>query len=204
MAQAELDALLTRMSAIAEAVNAFNSEAVQHEAFSALIAAFEDNHHNAKRQHPRAAGPGHLTDAPPAEIPAPAKPANGPPRTKRSSKDPRSEWKMVRDLDLNPAGKQSFNEFISEKNPRTNEEKYAAAVFYLAETLEMPKVTIHHVGSTFRLTKSWKEPIDLGGGLRVTASRKGTIDTTSYDDIKITPAGRNLIEHELPRIKAKK
>ena len=33
---------------------------------------------------------------------------------------------------------------------------------------------------------------------------QGTIDTSSYDDIAITPAGRNLIEHELPRMKAQK
>jgi hypothetical protein len=46
MAQGELDALLGRMGAIAEAVNAFSSEAVQHEAFSALIAAFHGKRHS--------------------------------------------------------------------------------------------------------------------------------------------------------------
>jgi hypothetical protein len=115
MAQEELDLLLTRMSVIAEAVNAFNSEAVQHEAFSALMAAFEGNSHSARQQHARAMESEHSTDMPPAETPSRAKRANSPVRTKRTTKDPRSEWKMIKDLDLNPMGKQSFSLFISEK-----------------------------------------------------------------------------------------
>jgi hypothetical protein len=67
----------------------------------------------------------------------------------------------------------------------------------------MPKVNINHIGSVLRLMK-WKEPSDLAAGLRVTASRKGTIDTSASDEIRITPAGRNLIVHELPQVKAKK
>ena len=46
MAEEDLDALLRYMDAIAKAVNAFTSEAVQHEAFSALIAAFEGKRHD--------------------------------------------------------------------------------------------------------------------------------------------------------------
>jgi hypothetical protein len=57
MAQEDLDALLSRMDAIAKAVNAFTSETVQQEAFSALVAAFEGKRHSGKHGH-----------TPPAEV----------------------------------------------------------------------------------------------------------------------------------------
>jgi hypothetical protein len=198
MAQEELDVLLTRMSAIAESVNAFNSKAVQHEAFSALIAAFEGKHHGVK--HRTGTEPEHPAQG---ETLTPPKPATGTAKAKRASKASRSEWGMVKELDLNPVGKASFQNFIEEKNPRSNEDKYPIVVYYLSTVLEIPKITISHIGSIFRLTKSWKEPTNLAGGLGVASSRKGTIDTSSYEDIKITPAGRNFVEHELPRPKAK-
>jgi hypothetical protein len=116
----------------------------------------------------------------------------------------RSDWKMVKDLDLNPNNKQSFDDFIKEKEPKSNEDKYPAVTYYLSEILEVGKVTIDHIGTVFRLTKSWKEPTDLAAGLRVASSRKGTIDTSSYDDIKVTPAGRNFVEHDLPATKKSK
>ena len=76
MAREELDVLLTRMSAIAEAVNAFNSEAVQHEAFSAFMTAFEGKNHSARQQHTRAMEPEPPTNMPAAEKPARAKRAS--------------------------------------------------------------------------------------------------------------------------------
>jgi hypothetical protein len=44
----------------------------------------------------------------------------------------------------------------------------------------------------------WREPSDLLAALRVTASRKGTIDTTNVDDLRTTPRGRDFVEHDLP------
>ncbi len=203
MAQEDLDALLMRMGAIAEAVNAFNSEAVQHEAFSVLMAAFEDKQHGAK--HRAATEPDQQrTDPSCAETPVPGKPATNSAKSKRGSKASRSEWTMVKDLNLTPLGKQSFNAFIEEKKPRSNEDKYPVVVYYLSEIMREHKININQIGTVFRITKSWKEPTNLVVGLQVTSSRKGTIDTTSYDDIKITPTGRNFVEHELPpKAKAK-
>jgi hypothetical protein len=118
MADEDLDALLSRMEAIAKAANAFTSEAVQHEAFSALIAAFDGKRRDAPRQ---------VGTPPPLESSQAKQPAGESlsraggsrtaARTKRSSSGSRSEWKMVKDLDLNPHNKQSFAEFANEKNP---------------------------------------------------------------------------------------
>lgn len=202
MAQEELDALLERMDAIAEAVNAFSSEAVQHEAFSALIAAFRGGNHGLT-QHVAESETGDLLAGFNAEAASSTQRRSATAAPKRGAKTVRSDWKMIKDLDLNPKGKASFNDFIAEKRPKSFEDRYAVTVYYLSEILD--KVTIDHIGTAFRLTQSWKEPLDLAAGLRVTSSRKGTIDTSSYQDVKITPAGRNLVEHELPRTeKAKK
>lgn len=205
MAQEDLDALLARMDAIAQAVNSFTSETVQQEAFAALIAAFEGKRHGAKNSPTIPQSPEPQGDAPSGENSTFTKSGNTPPKTKRTSKDTRSEWKMVKDLDLRPQGKQSFQDFIDEKMPISNEDKYVAVVYYLSEILEIDTVTISQIGTVFRLTKSWKEPTDVSSGLRTASSRKGTLDTKSYDNIKLTPTGRNFIEHELPhKEKAKK
>ena len=112
---------------------------------------------------------------------------------------------MIKDLDLNSKDKISFEEFVEEKQPHSNEDRYAVVAYYLSTVLDIEKTSINHIGTVFRLTKSWKEPTNLWSGLRAASSRKGMIDTSDSDDIKITPAGRNFVEHHLPlREKTKK
>lgn len=199
MPQEELEALLGRMGAIADAVNAFKSETVQHEAFTALIAAFHGKHQGPTQRVPAAEAALEMDKTEQAAS-TKRRPAIGPAKTREA----RSDWKMLKDLDLNPAGKLSFDEFIKEKQPRSNEDKYSVAVYYLSNVLEIENITMDHVGTTFRLTKIWKEPTNLRAGLSVTSSRKGTIDTTNCYDIKITPTGRNFVEHDLPPKQEKK
>jgi hypothetical protein len=207
MAQEDLDALLARMDAMAKAANAFTSEALQKEAFAAMIAAFEGKRHSA--QHRSApdltSEPQRIEDAD-ADVTQTTPPSNGDKRTKvkssagvkGSAREPRSQWKMVKDLNLRPDGKQSFEAFAEEKKPSSNEDRYVVVVYYFKEIVGLPVVTIHQVGTVFRLMKTWKEPIDVNAGLRVASYRKGTLDTNDMEDIKLTPAGRNLVEHDLP------
>ncbi len=197
-----MDALLERMDAIANAVNSFTSEAVQQEALSALIAAFEGRSHGNKSPHPPApekpqpyTEPDQPEEAPPNANKG-AKPKSSKP--KNTGRGSTNDWKMVKDLNLHPSSKPSFADFIEGKKPSSNEDRYAVVVYYLSEILGVSAVTIHQVGTIFRLTKSWKEPTNLASGLRVASSRKGTIDTRNYEDIKITPAGRNFVDHDLP------
>ena len=44
----------------------------------------------------------------------------------------------------------------------------------------------------------WREPGNLANSLALTANRKRFLDTASLDDIKLTPAGRNHVDHDLP------
>jgi hypothetical protein len=210
MAQEDLDALLARMDAMAKAANAFTSEAVQKEAFAAMIAAFEGKRHSVQHKStPHLPAEPQGTEAPAdasaTQIQSPARNGDKAAKGKSSAKDSRTAWKMVKDLNLHPEGKQSFEAFVEEKKPSSNEDKYVVVVYYLKEIVETPAVAIHQVGTVFRLMKSWKVPIDVAGGLRVASYRKGTLDTNDLEDIKLTPAGHNLVEHDLPsKTKGKK
>ena len=204
MAEEDLDALLSRMDAIAKAVNAFTSEAVQQEAFSALVAAFEGRRHAGNQSHAAA------VDVQPEQPPVPPEQkstsaANSNGRVRKAAKGKLSGWTFLKDLDLRPTGKKSLEAFVEEKQPMSNEDKYAVVVHYFSEIAELPAVSVNHVGSAFRLMKNWREPGDVSASLRITSSRKGTLDTSNLESIKITPTGRNFVEHELPSpAKAKK
>jgi hypothetical protein len=208
MAEEELDALLARMPQIAEAVNAFSSETVQQEAFSALVEAFAGGTRSTKR---KAAGASDLSSdthtvsevLPPVETPPAAGRSNGKSVPGKRRGGGGKSFKLVRDLDLKPAGKKSFAEFAAEKMPRSNEDKYAVVIYYFEQVLGMSGIGVDHVGTVFRLTPDWREPGDLHAGLKMAASRKGTINTANYSDLRTTPHGRNFVEHDLPSKKSK-
>lgn len=200
MNEQKLDALLKRMPDIASAVNSFQSEAIQHEAFLALIEAY-------------AGSPPRAARAPVEEAEAPdtgessGDGSETPKSTTRGRKQVRKQggskegFKFARDLDLRPQGKTSFTDFIADKQPRSNEDKYAVTVYWLKEVLQLPAVSADHVGTVFRLIQGWRESKDVRAALRVTATRKGTIDTANPEDIRVTPHGRNFVDHDLPHTK---
>jgi hypothetical protein len=201
MAEKELDALLSRMERIAAAVNGFSSEAVQQAAFAALVNAFGGSPPGSTTVGPAATHQDNSGEKKQDEVVSSAgdvgaggKKSN----KKKSTASGGKDFKVVKDLDLRPADKKAFEDFVAEKQPKSNEDKYAVAVYYLQHILELPAVTWHHVATVFRLTSSWREPADATAGLRVTSSRKATIDTTDLDNIKVTPQGRNFVEHDLP------
>jgi hypothetical protein len=194
MAKDDFETLLARMPDIASAVNAFQSEALQREAFQSLVATFGG-----------ASGePSGKTADPPTAPKAQSEKAGADTSTNKPArrKAPYSP-KLVKDLDLAPVGKKSFKAFIDEKQPKSNEDKYAVSVYWLEQELALTPVTIDHVASIFRLTQGWKEPTNIRSGITMAASRKGTIDTKDFFDLKTTPQGRNFVEHELPPKKGK-
>lgn len=192
MAQDDFETLLKRMPEIAEAVNAFESESLQREALQALVASFRG-----------AGGSGPPEQAMTGQSASKAgatEATNGKPSGRKKSSSGKSSYtpSIIRNLDLNPKDKQSFREFIVEKMPGSNQDKYAVIVYYLQHVLGITNITLDHIATVFRVTPDWKEPTNVPSGLATTASRKGTIDTRKYDDLKTTAHGRNFVEHELP------
>jgi hypothetical protein len=205
MSMEDLDALLERMPKIAEAVNAFSSEAVQHEALQAMMAAFSGTSQEpvvlVKRQEDK------TPDATEAETDAPEE-RNRRGSTRKKRNGSKSSWSLNKGLDLHPSGKESFEDFLAAKQPAaplSDQDMMAAVVYYLSEVLELPKITIDDVGTVIRRTPGRKEPTNLPGVLRNAQGRKATIDCGDLQDIKLTSAGRNFVEHNLPvKVKTKK
>jgi hypothetical protein len=133
------------------------------------------------------------------DLPTTSTPHKGEKSRKKGSGS-RSQWVFKKDIDLRPVGKMSFAEFVAEKRPKSNEDKYAVAVYYLSEIAERPAVSVDDIGSVFRLTQDWREPKALDAGLRMASSRQGTLETSDRANIYLTPHGRNHVEHDLPLV----
>lgn len=208
MAEAELEGLLRRMPAIADAVNSFTSETVQHEAFQALVSAFFGGPHSTPKRRtaqedekpaipPPSDGDKGLSSA--AEAPATSTATRRKRAERRRSENGKGyDFKLDKSLDLHPTGKLSFSDFVEEKQPQSNQDRYAVVVYWLEQIAGIRPITLDTIGSVFRLTSGWKEPSNVRSGVTTCASRKGTIDTANFNDLKTTPRGRNFVDHELP------
>lgn len=116
----------------------------------------------------------------------------------KSSKRKIPKMQLIKDLDLRPDGKKSLGEFYGEKAPKTQADQIAVHVYYLRKILELEEVTSHHVYTCFKEV-SVKVPNDLPQIIRNTANKKGTVDTSDANCIRITTIGENLVEHDLPK-----
>lgn len=202
MSTEDLDALLERMPKIAEAVNAFNSEAVQQEAFSSLVAAFGGHHRKSHVLPPKPAEQNPALEEQQSEPQRGTETVSNPPPTSQQKRRKKgggnsNGWSPV-DIELHPENEQSFEDFIAEKQPTNDQERYAVVVYYLEETLKLNPITMNEIGTVFRRTNAWKEPTNLRSGLQNAAFRKLYIDVSNMSNIKITTAGRNFVRRELP------
>jgi hypothetical protein len=103
----------------------------------------------------------------------------------------------VKELDLRPPGKQSFADFVAEKNPKSNHDKHAVAVYYLATIAGLHPVSTDDVFTAWR-EMGWKLPPDFGASLRLTASKKRFLDTSESDNLRLVNPGLNHVEQDLP------
>lgn len=136
----------------------------------------------------------------PPSVAQPAAPES-PPKAKsgsngKSSKKSKTIISMDKSLNLTPSGKQSAVQFGGEKAPTNVIQKCVVAVYYLRDILEVDKVTLESVFTFFK-TLSWPVPADLKNTLQQ-AGTHGFLDTADSQHIKLTSAGENLVEHELP------
>jgi hypothetical protein len=104
---------------------------------------------------------------------------------------------MLKDLDLAPKAKTSFKDFVAEKNPKSQDDKNAVSVYYLAQEAGVSPITTDHVFTCYRVA-GWKIPPSLVMSLRLTASKKAYIDTANSQSILLTNHGINRVEHDLP------
>ena len=121
----------------------------------------------------------------------------------KSSKKSSDSVTLLKDLDLRKKGEKSFKDFYEEKKPGAANEFNSVAVYYLSEILELSGITPSHVFTCYKeVTK--RPPEAFIQSLRDTASKNGYIDTADINNIKIPFRGKNFVEHDLPKQKAKK
>lgn len=133
--------------------------------------------------------PEHTADPAPRRAAKKAKP--------RAGKKAKITVKQIKNLDLRPDGKKSARSFIGEKNPTNLVEKCTVAVYYLGAELGLEKISADHVYTVFK-DAGWPAPTDFLNTLQQ-AGTKGWLDSANADDLKVTPLGENLIEHDLPK-----
>jgi hypothetical protein len=120
-------------------------------------------------------------------------------KTKKGGATRKKEsYGLVKDLNLIPNDKKSLKDFYAGKAPSSAMEKTATFIYYLKNELSVDKVGLNHIYTCY---KAVGEPVPgaLKQNVADTSSRKGYIYTGDFDDITVTVAGENFIEHELPK-----
>lgn len=208
---ATFDRLLSAMPSIAEAVNEFSSEETKSTALRALLRAF--GLPDEARAGDEAGQPG-LSVVPPLaddqpeatdqdEAETDTSSGRQPTRRRVRKSAAKKSTPRAEDINLRPDGSQSLGEFVEEKKPGNLRERDAVAVFYLKEILGIEAIGVGHVLAAY-MECGWRLPRNLENSLSVTASRTKWLNTSDMKAITLTNSGRNLVQLDLPRIKAKK
>lgn len=111
----------------------------------------------------------------------------------------KESFSIVKDLDLSAKGNsQSLRDFYAAKKPGNAMEMNAVFVYYLQTIVGLKAITLDHVYSCYKNVEA-RIPGALRQSLKDSASRKGYIDTSSFDSITLATPGENLVEQDLPR-----
>ena len=190
---------------IAKAVNEFKSEAVQQQAFRALIRALggeapeppgEDDDDAGE---PAAGGAGTevTTTRTRRRRKTTSKASNGDGATKATARLKATAPTLDKTLNLRPKGKQAFMDFAKAKNPDNANERNLVAVYYLEKVAAVGKVNVNQVYTAYK-EAGWRLPAYPRNSLQVTSSTKGWLSTADMNDITVTPSGENHVDHDLP------
>lgn len=195
MSEHDLKSLLEAMPRIAEVVNKFKSEEVQRLAFQHLIGStgFDPSDLSSAENPTERPSTGSKRKSgkksPPDGLKAPP--------AKKGRKKSTVAPTFVKDLNLRPAKKKSLTAFVEEKKPASNQQLHVVIVYYLQKILGTSGISPSHVYTCLKELKK-RVPNDLWATLRVTASKTNALDTGNREDITITVAGENLVDHDLP------
>lgn len=140
--------------------------------------------------------PGAGPRLPHAEV-APVDAARGTFAAKASARRRPGLPSLDKSLDLRPKDARSFGDFATEKEPKDFNERNAVIVYWLTRVAGLNEATVDQVYTCYK-DRGWRVPADLRNSLSRTASRKGWIDSSSMQSLKLTISGENFVEHELP------
>jgi len=130
------------------------------------------------------------------------KPASARPTKQGRNKGPESH-SIVGALDLSSnGGKPSLRDFLKAYDVKSNYERNVLFVYYLINHAKLEKVNDNDIFTCYRNVGA-KLPKFFNQGLFDTANKRGYINTKSLDDIKLTNAGINAVEHDIGKVTPK-
>lgn len=127
-----------------------------------------------------------------------------PARSKNKANARKEAYSFVKDLNLRGGGSiESLKDFYAKKRPSSAMEMTTVFVYYLCSMLKINNVGLDHLYTCYKEVGQ-KVPVALRQNLLDTARRKGTIDTSSLDNVTLTTRGENMVGLDLPLIEEKK
>jgi hypothetical protein len=117
-------------------------------------------------------------------------------KTAKARKAP--TYTFVKDLNLRPDGSPSLRDFFAEKKPPDQQSQFAVIVYYLTKILGLSNVSVNHVYAALKDVGK-RVPSDIAQIARNTANRKGWLDSSDSNDLKVTTGGENYVEQDLPK-----
>jgi hypothetical protein len=124
------------------------------------------------------------------------------PLEERAQKKPPAKRKaptyaIVKDLNLKPEGKKSLREFFAEKQPRDQQEQFAVILYYFCNVIEVSNIGANHIFTGFKEVEM-RSPLDILSLARKVAHRKGWVDSSNSDNLRMPVRGQNFVEQDLP------
>lgn len=194
MANEQFESLIEAMPRIAEAVNAFESDALREKAMDSLMAAFG------------------LRTAPPAPPPTPtpqvqnntvdteATPSGGNGGQRRTTRKPGSrrpaaDLTIDKSISARPEGKEALVDFLARAQPKNHHERIVAIVYWLGQVGGYEPITRGKVLTGFRLAEL-RAPTDLANKISQTSSRGWLKDATS-DNLELSVPGEEHLSYEM-------
>lgn len=105
---------------------------------------------------------------------------------------------IITGINLSPENKDSLRDFVSKRSASNAQEYNTIFVYYLERILEIRGITPDSIFTCYKHL-GIKPPSNLRQSLFDTRSRKGWIDTTSINDLKITAEGINKVEFDFKK-----
>jgi hypothetical protein len=137
-------------------------------------------------------------DQPPAETETISPPSSDTNKDSKARKRASDTYSIDPDLKLHGgAGVPSFQKFVDEKQPSSNYEFNAVAVYYVTKLLKKPKATIKEAWTCYKEVKR-RTPEFFKQSFTDTKNKAGYVKITDDFDLELSGRGENLVEHDLP------
>jgi hypothetical protein len=117
-------------------------------------------------------------------------------RTKSNSKG--NNFKLDRNLNLRPEGKESLKDFAENYNMDSTPARILIVVYYLKEILELDDINLNHIYTGFDKLNI-RVPKSLYQLVSDTKNKSGWLEFETMDNIGLSVQGRNTIKYDLKK-----